>query len=115
MKNLIYFYILILTFSQMNLNIIFPSEPSEKETECKEQENPSLKNCNSIRPEDTQFRCCYVSGKGLSKCGFLENTEYGIKIFKHIYSDYDDVKIECGDEYFINIIIFCFLFFCLII
>ena len=115
MKNIISLYILILSFSLINLNIIFPSEPSEKETECREQKNPTLKNCIAIRPEDTQFRCCYVTGKGLSKCGFLENTEYGIKKFKHIYSDYDDVKIECGAEYLINIIVLFFLFFCLII
>ena len=108
-------YILILSFSKMNLNIIFPSEPSEKETECRKQENPTLKICTSIHPEDSQFKCCYVTGKGLNKCGFLENTEYGIKKFKHIYSDYDDISIECGAEHLINIIVLCFLFFCLII
>ena len=115
MKNSISLYILILLFAKMNLNTIFPSVPSEQETLCVKNKYPSLSNCTSIQASDSQYICCYVTGVGLKKCGYLENTEYGIEKYKNIYSDFDDLKVECKANYIKNIIFLYFLFLSLFI
>ena len=110
MKNSIFLYILILSFSKMNLNTIFPSVPSKQEEKCKENTNPSLSSCTKIPASDSQYKCCYVTGVGLNKCGYLENTEYGIEKFENIYSDFEDVKIECKAYHMKNMFFIYFLF-----
>ena len=115
MKNSISLYILILSFSKMNFNTIFPSVPSEQEKLCKENKYPSLSNCTKIQASDSQYKCCFVTGVGLKKCGYLENTEYGIEKFGNIYSDFEDVSIECNDNHIKNVIFIFFLSLCLFI
>ena len=99
----------------MNLNTIFPSVPSEQEKLCKQNKNPSLSSCTKIQASDSQYKCCFVTGVGLNKCGYLENTEYGIEKFENIYSDFEDVSIECEAYHIKNIKFICFLFLYLLI
>ena len=113
MKYLVSLIILLAFFSKINLYVIFPTfPPSIEEKNCTDVKNPSKDACLAILSSDTQFKCCYVKGVGLSKCVFAENTEYGIDAYKSIYSDTDDFSIECGGNYLKNIF---FLFFLLII
>ena len=115
MKNLISLYILILSFNKMNLNAIFPTVPTKEETACVNNKNPSKETCTSMETSDSQYICCYVKGAGLSKCCYIEDTEFGINAYKSIYSDYDDVTIECEGNYLRNIWILFFLYFILYI
>ena len=111
MKYLISLYLFFLSFHKIYLNTIFPSIRTPQELECINNKSPSLKDCTSIAASDSQYSCCYVKGVGLEKCGYLENTEYGIKKFKHIYSDYEDVEIECGANHINKLIVLLYLFF----
>ena len=115
MKISISLYIFILSFSKIYSNTIFPSPPSEQVKKCIEHQYPSASNCTSVPTSDSQYSCCYVTGAGLKKCGYLENTEYGISKYENIYSDYDDVSIECKADYVKNIFFISFLFLILFI
>ena len=116
MKNLISLYILILSFNKMNFNAIFPStQPTKEETACINNRNPSMESCTSMATSDSQYTCCYVKGVGLSRCCYIEDTEFGIEAYENVYSDYDDVTIECKGNYLRNILFLFFLFFILYI
>ena len=109
MKNIISLFIFLLSFSKINLNAIFPTIPSYQELNCTKKENPSLESCTSMETSDDQYTCCFVHGVGLSKCGYVENTQFGIKAYKHIYSEIDDLSIECKANYLRSIFISFFL------
>ena len=113
MKYILSLFILILSFSKMNMNAIFPTVPSAEELNCTRVANPQSKeDCTSKPTSDTQYACCLVKGVGLNKCVYAEDTEFGIKSYKHIYSEVDDFTIQCGANHLKNIFV---LFFLLII
>jgi len=71
------------------------------------------KNCTSV---DTGYsitqnlwKCCYITfknettGEVIEKCKIVEDTEYGLKKYKHVLASYEDVQILClGNYYKIN-------------
>ena len=71
------------------------------------------KNCTSV---DTGYsitqnlwKCCYITyknettGEVIEKCKIVEDTEYGLKLYKHVLASYEDVQILClGNYYKIN-------------
>jgi hypothetical protein len=71
------------------------------------------KNCTSVNTSysitQNLHKCCYISyknestGEVIEKCKIVEDTEYGIKLYKHVLASYDEVKIIClGNYYKIN-------------
>jgi hypothetical protein len=51
------------------------------------------------------FKCCYVtyknktSGESGKRCKIIEDSEYGLKLYKHVLSSYEDVEIICKENY----------------
>ena len=119
--NLIFLFSLFLIFINVNSHTIFPNPKSNQEKICNNRTNPSLEVCKSIEPADKQEACCFITYKDketeeeFSRCGYLENTEYGIKVYKHIWAQYKQIKVLCESYYngrFISIsllIIFLFI------
>ena len=109
MKTLISFYLIILSFLYINSNAIFPSEQSQQELDCINNNVPTLENCISTETADPQYICCFVEGVGVQKCGYIENTEFGLKAYKHIYSGVDNFNIKCEGNFINNIFFSLFL------
>ena len=98
---------------------IFPYIVEDKNrTRCLAVSEPSVARCRSIDSSDRQERCCYstyVDGGTTKKtCGYLENTEFGIKVYKHLFAGYKKVKIACRSDY-IKMSLLSLLFLSLII
>ena len=115
----IIFVIFISLIIKIYSNSIFPL-PVEKRTEqeknCLNVTSPqTIKDCTKIEPADDQEKCCLVSYRDendteIQQCGYLEDTQYGIKVYKHLFSSYSKVKIQCWSN-FVNINFFIpFLF-----
>ena len=108
--NIIFLFSLILIFIKVNSHTIFPGPKSPQEISCNSKTNPSLEVCKSVEAADKQEACCLITYKNeetdeeFSKCGYLENTEYGISVYKHIYGAYKQVKILCDSNYFRRLI-----------
>ena len=105
---------------QINTHTIFPGPKSEQEKACDQKANPTAEGCIAIKGADSQESCCFVTytdkvtGEKYQKCGYLENTEYGIKVFKNIYAEYKELKIQCKSNYiegFLLINLFIILLF----
>ena len=120
MKNVFYFLItisLIINIKTTSLN--------DNKTSCYklQGEVASKENCNGIYVgyNEQYDSCCFITYKDketeeeFSRCGYLENTEYGIKVYKHIWAQYKQIKVLCESYYngrFISIsllIIFLFI------
>ena len=111
MNTIFYLYIFLLFIPIIFSIGIFPSERTEKELMCINTEKPSFKDCTSIKAEDEQFSCCFIKDGQFEKCVFIENTEFGIETVKHIYSDYEDLSVECKSQRIdILFILYIFLF-----
>ena len=119
--NLLFIIITIaILIIQINSHTIFPGPKSEQEKACNKKSNPSVETCRAVEAADNQEACCLVTytnketGEKYQKCGYLENTEYGIKVFKNIYAEYKEVKIQCKSNYiegFLLINLFIILLF----
>ena len=114
----ILFLFLYITFiAIINSHTLFPGPKSTQEKMCLNRTNPSKEVCTAIEAANEQDACCFVSykneetGEKFSHCGYLENTEYGIKIYKHIYSEYKEIQIDCKTNYIRKFIL---LYFCII-
>ena len=104
MKTFFSLYLFLFFFIHINSNAIFPSAPSQQELDCNENLDPSQESCVKMPTSDTQYTCCFVEGSGVKQCAYIENTEFGIKAYKHIYSNIDNLKIKCGGNYLRNIL-----------
>ena len=104
-KFLVTFITISLSIITINSHSIFPGQKSEQEKACINKKNPSLAECKSVEAADEQEACCYVTysdketGETFGHCGYLENTEFGIKVYKHLYAGYKEIKILCGSNY----------------
>ena len=83
-------------------------------------------NCTSVNTSysitQNLWKCCYItfknktSGEISERCKIVEDTEYGLKLYKHVLSSYDDVKILCKGNYFkINNFLYLLILFSLIL
>ncbi len=67
--------------------------------------------CTSIAINDDMRKCCYVEYQALNgtqyqKCKIIEDTEFGLKVYKHTLSHYRNINIQCsGNWLFPNIFI----------
>ena len=67
--------------------------------------------CTSIEINDAMRKCCYVeyqasNGTQYQKCKIIEDTEFGLKVFKHTLSHYKKINIQCsGNWLFPNVLI----------
>ena len=95
MKIVLFIYIFLSIVQIIISNAIFPSVKSEQEINCLKNTIYNLKSCTDIKATESQYRCCFLKGKNFEKCGYVENTEFGIKAYGHIYSDIEDLNIEC--------------------
>ena len=96
-------FIFIIIIANIYSHTLFPGPKSVPEQMCLNQ-TPSFDSCLKIEPQHTQEACCYVTYKNkeneeFSQCGYLENTEHGIRIFKHLFAEYKNVKIQCESFY----------------
>ena len=112
--NLSTFLFFLLTINQLKIksNVIFPGPKSDEEKACINVKSPSVEGCRKIRAAHRQDACCLITWKGGYKCGYLENTEFGLKIYKHLMDNYDDVEIKCQSSYLKG---FKFIFFSLLL
>ena len=124
MKTKLILNIIIITtiIEEINSHTLFPGVKSFQEQACLNVTSPSNAGaCTSIIAENPQDSCCYITYKDesldqeISRCGFLENTEYGIRLYKRIYAGYKNVKIQCESRFERNFILFIFILFFLII
>ena len=99
---------------------IFPYIVEDKNrTACLAVEDPSVKNCRNVDTTDRQEKCCYITyvdgNTNKKTCGYLENTEFGIRLYKHLFTGYKKVKILCRSDYIkISLLTFLFLAFSLL-
>ena len=114
--------IIIAIIEEISSHTLFPGVKSFQEQTCLNVTSPSkVDDCTSIKAENEQDACCFVtyknesSGEDIFRCGFLENTEYGIRLYKRMYAGYKNVKIMCESRYGKNFILFISLLFFLII
>ena len=100
--------IFIILITHISSYTIFPHNITAQEQACLDVAQPSEDNCiNSIKEEDMyeQEACCFVTyknketGEKFQQCGYLENTEFGIKQYKHLFHQYKEVKILCESNY----------------
>ena len=91
----IIFFLLSVNIIKIKPNVIFPGPKSEQETACISVSNPSVENCRKIQTAHRQDSCCLITYSGGQKCGYLENTEFGIDVYKHLMDNYNDVEIKC--------------------
>ena len=111
----------IIFITTINTHVIFPGPKSTQEKRCLNRTRPSREVCTAVEPAHEQDACCFVSyeneetGESFSHCGYLEKTEYGIKIYKHIYSEFKNIQIDCESNYIIKFILFYFSLFLLFI
>ena len=108
------FIIIAILITKIESGAIFPGPKSYQEQLCVNETNPSVEKCRSIEKAHQQDACCYVTYKDrnntiVTKCGYLENTEFGIKVYKNIYNGYGGLKILCEIYYIKNNILFSFL------
>ena len=107
MKKLKFNFLIFIKISiiKINSHSIFPGNKTEQEKQCIAIANPGLLECTAIQGDNKQESCCYVTyedketGEKYQKCGYLENTEFGIAIFKNLYANYKQVKIQCKSNY----------------
>ena len=99
-------FIFIIIIANIYSHTLFPGPKSAPEQMCLNQSATlaTLDNCIKIEPQHAQEACCYVTYKNkeneeFSQCGYLENTEHGINIFKHLFAEYKNVKIQCESFY----------------
>jgi len=110
---------IILIIIKINSHTIFPGPKSAQQIACEKVTSPSLERCTKIEAADKQESCCFVtykdkdkeSGKEYSKCGYLENTQFGIKVYKHIYGGYREVKVNCKSNYITRFLLSFFIIF----
>ena len=112
---------IIIIIEELNSHTLFPGHKTHQELECLNVTMPSVDDCTKIKAENNQDACCLItyknesSGEPISRCGFLENTEYGIKLYKHIFAGYKNIKILCNSKFRRNFILLSFILFLLII
>ena len=112
---------IIIIIEELNSHTLFPGYKTHKELECLNVTLPSVEACTGIKAENNQDACCLITyknesdGEDIRRCGFLENTEYGIKLYKHIFAGYKNIKILCNSKFRRNFILFSFILFLLII
>ena len=118
-KNYIFFLITIiisLSIIEIKTHSIFSVNKSEQEKRCEKVANAGEAECQAVEPADSQESCCLVTykdkktGESFKKCGYMENTEYGIRIYKHLYAQYKEVKILCGENYIGKFLLISFYF-----
>ena len=123
MKKLKFNFLLFIIISiiKINSHSIFPGPKTEQEKQCINVTNPGQSECTAIQGADKQESCCYITyadretGDKFSKCGYLENTEFGIAIYKNLYADYKEVKIICKSNYIKSILLINFFIILLLI
>lgn len=108
--------IFIIFILKIDTNTIFPGPKSSQEQACINQKSPSVEKCRAVEKAHNQDACCYITytnenGQNVMKCGYLENTEFGIKVYKNIYYAYKDIKIQCNSNYIRNYILIIYDFF----
>ena len=107
-KFFVTFITISLSIITINSHSIFPGEKSEQEKACIKIKNPSVQECKSVEPADEQEACCYVTysdketAETFEHCGYMENTEFGITVYKHLYAGYKEIKILCGSNYYVG-------------
>ena len=82
---------------------------TEKELECWNytKADASKENCNAIDVNyaETFNSCCFVSynnktsKENFTLCAVVENTEFGLKLYKHELSRFSKVKIICRSTF----------------
>ena len=114
--------VIITIIEEISSHTLFPGVKSFQEQTCLNVTSPTNPEaCTSIIAENQQDSCCYITYKNesldseISRCGFLENTEYGIRLYKRIFAGYKNVKILCESSLERNFILFIFILFFLII
>ena len=108
--------IIVILITKIDSNTIFPGPKSTQEQLCLNETEPSVEKCRTIATAHKQDACCYVTYKNknrtvINKCGYLENTEFGIKVYKNIYNGYRSLKILCETNYIKKNILVSFLIF----
>ena len=99
---------IIITFFVIKIDssTLFPGPKTIQQEACENEVEPSKEKCRSLETSNSQDACCYVTYKTsngtVQRCGYLENTEFGIKIYKHIFAGYKDIKINCENKYIKN-------------
>ena len=119
MRKNIFLLTIILIIIKINSHTIFPGPKSAQQTACESVRSPSLETCTAVEAADKQESCCFVTYKDLDKtsdkeymrCGYLENTQFGIKVYKHIFGGYREVKVNCKSNYLTGLLLsFIFIF-----
>ncbi len=108
MRNRFILFIFINLFLLSN-NAFTNKDFTANETACWNYDNSkaSKENCNNIYVNftETYNSCCFVSyynkttKTNYTKCAVVENTEYGLNLYKHELTRYSRVKIICRSSY----------------
>ena len=117
MKKIIFLLSIILIIIKINSHTIFPGPKSSQQEACEKISSPSLQSCTAIEGADKQESCCFVTYKDkdkesdaeYSRCGYLENTQFGIKVYKNIFGGYREVKVDCKSNYVAGLLLSFFI------
>ena len=119
MRKNIFFFTIIVIIIKINSHTIFPGPKSTQQQACEKVRSPSLQACTAIEAADKQESCCFVTYKDKDKsneeeymrCGYLENTQFGIKVYKHLFGGYREVKVNCKSNYITGLLLSFFIIF----
>ncbi len=119
MNKNIFFFTIILIIVKIYCNTIFPYPKSDQQVACESVRSPSLQTCTAVVAADKQESCCFVTYKDKDKnseaeymrCGYLENTQFGIKVYKNLFGGYREVKVNCKSNYITGLLLSFFIIF----
>jgi hypothetical protein len=108
MRNIFILFIITNLFLYSN-NAFSNKDFTVNETACWTYDNSKAnkENCNNINVNTTKIfnSCCFVSyynktsKTNYTKCAVIENTEFGLNLYKHELSRFSKVKIICSGSY----------------